>query len=1008
MSVQGTAADLVADDSGATGSLYDTLRWELFGIDPGSGFWELLASGEAPIAGGSFTIPDLPVVAGQNTVVVRAFDSAGNASHGSELSFFTDPAGAPGAIAPTITSTAPTAASEDTHLEYQVTVSDPDPGDVMSFLLEEAPESAWLDSQTGLLTWYPENADVGTHGFRIRVLDLAGLSDMQAFSVTVANVNDPPLGSDGAYFDLSEDVPFRSELFEEDEDQENPAIGELLSFTLLEGPPGLVLDAVGREIRWTPTQADVGPVTVRWRVQDLAGAFSDSTWTLEVAERNDAPHISSIPRTSAREDEPYDYQIAASDEEPGALTTTLVSGPPGMVLDPGGALRFTPADADVGSYVVEIRVTDAGGASIVQRYTLTVANVPDPPVFASAPVTDAAEDTPYLYDAEVTDADPGDTHTFSLRRAPAGMTVAAATGVVSWLPGQEQVGSHLVELKVQDASRASALQAFTVTVAATNDAPSITSSPPTDAGDRELYRYEIVASDPDPADSFNYEVSGPAGMSVDSAGAVTWTPGGSDIGGSFPVTVTVRDGAGAPAVQSFVVTVADVNNAPFFVSDPVTMVAVGDAYAYDAEADDHDAGDSLSFALASGPEGMTVDPGTGAVAWTPSLPEQAGENEVTLTATDAAGAAGTQSFSVYAQARPVASFAPAKAMRVTAAYDGAHIVARENMAGQANDDLLAGLNVTRSSALPASLTIDLAGERAHALAALSLRGSSWLPEAGLRDFELWVSETGHEPDDFTLALTGTLPADGALHAFPIEPARSAHFAKLVLLSSHDGSPAARLAELRLDTRDHDGGVVSYGPGGASVVAASPTAAGWDAARILDRGPSTNWRTQDGVTAGAFVVVQLGAGPRPSSTGRGSPRAAPVARRRARSRSGPPRPARRPRTSRGARRPPCRATTLDTGSRSTPCPRATRSSSCSRTTARRGSASASSTSSARWAPRPSPSTTSRWTPAGGSWPGRGTSATARPPASSTPCTSTPPPASTTSRSRSPMSTASTRW
>ena len=59
-----------------------------------------------------------------------------------------------------------------------------------------------------------------------------------------------------------------------------------------------------------------------------------------------------------------------------------------------------------------------------------------------------------------------------------------------------------------------------------------------------------------------------------------------------------------------------VNQPPVFDSQPVLAAAVGGPYEYDAEAHDPD-GVSLAYFLASGPEGMQVDPLTGIVTWTP-------------------------------------------------------------------------------------------------------------------------------------------------------------------------------------------------------------------------------------------------------------------------------------------------------------------------------------------------------------------------------------------------------
>jgi hypothetical protein len=67
--------------------------------------------------------------------------------------------------------------------------------------------------------------------------------------------------------------------------------------------------------------------------------------------------------------------------------------------------------------------------------------------------------------------------------------------------------------------------------------------------------------------------------------------------------------------------------APMFVSAPVTVAAVGTPYSYTADAFANPL--PVTFGLADGPAGMTVDPVSGLVEWTPSA---AGEFPVNLTA----------------------------------------------------------------------------------------------------------------------------------------------------------------------------------------------------------------------------------------------------------------------------------------------------------------------------------------------------------------------------------------
>ncbi|MBE0534035.1 MAG: putative Ig domain-containing protein, partial [Phycisphaerae bacterium] len=81
---------------------------------------------------------------------------------------------------------------------------------------------------------------------------------------------------------------------------------------------------------------------------------------------------------------------------------------------------------------------------------------------------------------------------------------------------------------------------------------------------------------------------------------------------------------------------------------PVTSATAESLYIYDVDATDPDVGDVLTYSLTTAPAGMTIDPTTGLIEWTPTS-EQAGDNSVTVSVTDGV-ASDSQTFSVSVQA----------------------------------------------------------------------------------------------------------------------------------------------------------------------------------------------------------------------------------------------------------------------------------------------------------------------------------------------------------------------
>ena len=67
---------------------------------------------------------------------------------------------------------------------------------------------------------------------------------------------------------------------------------------------------------------------------------------------------------------------------------------------------------------MEVQVTDSGGLSDTQSFTVKVDDVNEAPSITSVGAG-CDQDQPYSYDVEATDQDNGDTLTFSLDMAPA-------------------------------------------------------------------------------------------------------------------------------------------------------------------------------------------------------------------------------------------------------------------------------------------------------------------------------------------------------------------------------------------------------------------------------------------------------------------------------------------------------------------------------------------------------------------------------------------------------------
>ncbi|NOS75712.1 MAG: cadherin-like domain-containing protein [Methyloglobulus sp.] len=234
----------------------------------------------------------------------------------------------------------------------------------------------------------------------------------------------------------------------------------------------------------------------------------------------------------------------------------VVDAPLDFPLNPDGSFSYTPVQDFNGhvsfTYHVDDGVTPPNNlVSNVATVDLNVVAVNDAPTITSTPVLTATEDASYTDAVTATDVDAGQSLSYSLVAAPAGMTINAISGAISWTPTNAQVGDNNVTVKVTDSSGAannSATQDFIVAVTNTNDAPTLNFNPAQNAVVGTAFNLNAVGSDIDAGDVLTYSITGnPTWLSINpTTGVLSGTP---NVVASSTVTVTVTDTFGPVAAS---------------------------------------------------------------------------------------------------------------------------------------------------------------------------------------------------------------------------------------------------------------------------------------------------------------------------------------------------------------------------------------------------------------------------------------------------------------------------
>jgi hypothetical protein len=192
-------------------------------------------------------------------------------------------------------------------------------------------------------------------------------------------------------------------------------------------------------------------------------------------------------------------------------------------------------------------------------------------------------------------------------------------------------------------------------VSASNTPPVLDSLPNRTVGEGTLLTFTATATDTDVPQqllTFSLDAGYPSGAGITTAGVFTWLPSEAQGPGNYPITVRVTDN-GVPSLSDtvlFTVQVNEVNASPFLSPISGRNVSEGQLLSVTNSASDADTpAQSLTYSLDGGaPAGMTINPASGLLTWTPTEAQGPGSYPVTVRVTDSGEppASATQPFTV--------------------------------------------------------------------------------------------------------------------------------------------------------------------------------------------------------------------------------------------------------------------------------------------------------------------------------------------------------------------------
>jgi hypothetical protein len=320
---------------------------------------------------------------------------------------------------------------------------------------------------------------------------------------------------------------------------------------------------------------------------------------------------------------PYTWSISA-----GAL-------PAGMTLSAGGVLGGTPSAT--GPFTFTAKVTDSTNPTALtatQPYTFTI----EAPlaITTTSPLPTGTVGVSYSQTLKATGGSGQYTWSVSSGTLPAGLTLIAATGVISGQPSASGAASFTIQ--VIDSNQLTTSAPFALTI---NPALSITTNPPLPTGTVGV-NYSQTVTATGGSGQYTWSVTSgslPAGLSLNAAtGVISGQPSAS---GAASFTIQVTDSNQVTASKLFPLTI---NPAlAITTTSPLPPGTVGVSYSQTLKATGGSGQYTWSVSSGSLPGGLSLNSVTGLIGGQPTA---AGTSNLTIQVTDSNSITASAPFSL--------------------------------------------------------------------------------------------------------------------------------------------------------------------------------------------------------------------------------------------------------------------------------------------------------------------------------------------------------------------------
>ena len=509
---------------------------------------------------------------------------------------------------PNITLHYPSSASADalensSGVRFNYTATDPDTifGDLLS--------SKWIldgiiNAQNSTnFTYAPTLCDAGIHNLTINVSDIEGLYTTFNWTVTVTNVNRPPIFNNSktipnaTWFednDLLDNITLSDYFYDYDTIECTGANKDVLSYTATGNINiTIVINQTTTNVSYFPLGNWSGNETIIFRINDSYTTAPGNSILLNVINVNDPPLLHITMNKTWAVGHQYTEQLNATDPDSSYgdyLTFRYVLNDtfPNFSMNSVGFINFTPGIADLGNHTINITVNDSSGLiDSAIRFFMIMVN--SPPIITPIPYMNGTENSFFNMTVYASDAN-NDNLTFSTNYSAFTIYKYNITSSAMYFtPRNADTGNHTINVTVNDTYGDADSTIFNLYIVDINNPPVLNNiTSPQIAKINQNYLFYINATDADNdtldftqnSTLFNFTAVGSQSV------LINFTPLGSQSG-NYSINISAADTASGMDYKVFNMTITS-NRPPVIVEINNQSAFTGINYSINITADDPD------------------------------------------------------------------------------------------------------------------------------------------------------------------------------------------------------------------------------------------------------------------------------------------------------------------------------------------------------------------------------------------------------------------------------------